>query len=187
MQWRAVMGTTIRQQRDKFNTKWAINGEGDNYPMYYVSWEEAQEFVRRLNSQTGNQYRLPTEAEWEFAARGGNSSRGYKYSGSNTVGEVAWYSQNSNYDTHPVGTKSSNELGVYDMSGNVSEWCSDWYGDYSSSTQTNPQGPSAGSGRVYRGGSWNGNARFVRVSYRYSGTPGLRNNFLGLRLACSSK
>ena len=147
-QWRAVMGTTVRQQRDKAGTDWPLAGEGDNYPMYYVSWDEAQEFIRRLNAQTGKQYRLPTEAEWEFAARGGNNSRGYKYSGGNSEGNIAWYSENSNNATHPVGTKSSNELGIYDMSGNVLEWCNDWYGDYNSNAQTNPQCPSSGFYRI---------------------------------------
>jgi len=185
-QWRAVMGTTVHQQRDKANPASFLAGEGDNYPMYYVSWDETQEFVRRLNASTGKNYRLPTEAEWEFAARGGISNSTCKYSGSNTVGDVAWYDGNSGDGTHPVGTKSSNALGIHDMSGNVWEWCSDWFGSYSSNAQTNPQGPSSGSSRVNRGGSWNNLARHTRVSYSLNYAPIHRNISLGFRLACSS-
>ena len=186
-QWKEVMGTTVREQRDKENTELPIRGEGDNYPMYYVSWDEAQEFIRRLNVETGKQYRLPTEAEWEFAARGGSSSRGYKYSGGNTAGAVAWFSENSNESSHPVGTKSSNELGIYDMSGNVWEWCSDWYGNYSSNAQTDPRGPSSGTERVVRGGSYVNFERIVLASSRRRITPDVRGDALGFRLACSSK
>ena len=132
---------------------------------------------------TGQNFRLPTEAEWEFACRGGNNSRGYKYSGSNNLGSVAWYYDNSGNKTHSVATKSPNELGIYDMSGNVWEWCSDWYGDYSSDAQTNPKGPGSGSGRVFRGGSWIRFVRSCRSSRRYNGDPTYRNYGLGLRLA----
>ena len=151
--------------------------------MENVSWNDVQEFLRKLNAMTGKNYRLSTEAEWEFAARGGNSSRGYKYSGSNSLGSVAWYYDNSGDRTHAVGTKSPNELGIYDMSGNVWEWCQDWYGSYSSSSQRNPQGPNSGSRRVSRGGGWYYDARRCRVSYRYYITPGGRLNHLGFRLA----
>jgi formylglycine-generating enzyme required for sulfatase activity len=147
-----------------------------------VSWNDCQEFITKLNQITGQQFRLPTEAEWEFAARGGTKSKGYKYSGSNTVGDVAWYSDNSS-ETHEVATKQANELGIYDMSGNVWEWCSDWYGYYGSSAQTNPTGPTSGSRRVGRGGGWNGGAGHCRVSIRGSGTPDDRDDNLGLRLA----
>ncbi len=190
--WQAVMGTDVRQQRDKVNEEWGIRGEGSNYPMYYISWNECQEFVRRLNSMTGQQFHLPTEAQWEYAARGGSRSRGYKYSGSNAIDNVAWYEENSNkkgqsspdYGTHPVKTKSPNELGIYDMSGNVLEWCSDyWKGSYSSGSQTNPIGPSSGSYRVFRGGSWSNNARLCRSSNRGSSIPSYRNFNLGLRLS----
>ncbi len=153
--WQAVMGTTVRQQSDKGNPSWPLHGEGSNYPMYYISWEDCQMFINKLNHMTGKQYRLPTEAEWEYAARGGNKGGGYKYAGSNTLGDVAWYKSNSGSTTHPVGQKSPNELGLYDMSGNVLEWCQDWYGDYGSGSQTNPTGPSTGSRRVRRGGFWN--------------------------------
>ena len=181
--WTAVMGETVSQIATR--NGWSTYGVGDNYPMYYVSWDDCQEFVRKLNQLTGKNFRLPTEAEWEYAARGGSKSRGYKYSGSNTLGSVAWYADNSGKAAHPVGTKSSNELGLYDMSGNVWEWCQDWYGDYSSSPQTNPKGSNSGLYRVIRGGSWGFNARYCRVSYRDINTPSFRGDSLGLRLVLS--
>ena len=154
-------------------------------PVEMVSWNDCQEFITQLNQLTGKNFRLPTEAEWEYAARGGNNSQGYKYSGSNTIGNVAWYYGNSNFQTHNVKTKSPNELGIYDMSGNVLEWCQDWFDSnyYSNSPQTNPTGPSSGSARVYRGGSCNDySAKGCRVSDRSSGDPGNRYYYLGLRL-----
>lgn len=166
--WQAVMGTTVRMQRDKENNSWPLRGEGSNYPMYYVSWNEAQEFINELNRRTGKNFRLPTEVEWEYAARGGNKSVGYQYAGSNNLNDVAWNTDNSGSATHPVGQKRANELGLYDMSGNVWEWCSDWYGDYSTSAQTNPKGASSGSYRVYRGGSWDDRAYNCRSAYRFS-------------------
>lgn len=148
------------------------------------SWDDCQEFIRKLNALSGQHFRLPTEAEWEFACRGGNNSRGYKYSGSNNLGSVAWYDDNSEGQTHSVATKSPNELGIYDMSGNVWEWCADWYGDYSSGAQTNPTGPQSGSHRVRRGGSWINYARNCRSSNRNSDYyPTFRGLILGLRLA----
>ena len=199
--WEAVMGTTIEQQRQKdeeyYGFGWGLYGQGSTYPMYYISWEECQEFIAKLNQLTGKEFCLPTEAEWEYAARGGNKSRGYKYAGSNSIDEVAWYITNAfevgenspAYGTHPVGTKSPNELGLYDMSGNVWEWCSDWYSDsyyysyYSSSPSTNPTGPTSGSNRVLRGGSWIDSARDCRVSVRFNSIPGFRYYFFGFRLA----
>ena len=171
--WKAVMGSNPSRFK------------GDNLPVEQVSWDDVQEFLRKLNAMTGKRYRLPTEAEWEFAARGGNSSRGYKYSGSNSLGSVAWYYDNSGSRTHAVGTKSPNELGIYDMSGNVWEWCQDWYGGsyYENSPRTNPKGPNSGSDRVRRGGSRGDYARFCRVSFRDDYTPDYRHYSLGIRLA----
>ncbi|MBQ7448353.1 MAG: SUMF1/EgtB/PvdO family nonheme iron enzyme, partial [Paludibacteraceae bacterium] len=180
--WQAVMGTTVSQQRDKANKDWSLFGVGNNYPMYYINWEECKEFIKKLNSLTGMTFRLPTEAEWEYAARGGQKSKGYKYAGSNNLRDVAWYGDNSGSTTHTVATKQPNELGIYDMSGNVWEWCQDWYGSYHSYAQTNPQGASSGSSRVLRGGSWLSIAQNCRVSNRNNNNPSNRNNNLGLRL-----
>ena len=189
-QWEAVMGTTIRQQHDKarapsgFN---GIHGEGGNYPMYYVSWNDAQEFIRRLNAGTGKKYRLPTEAEWEYAARGGNKSEGYIYSGSNVLDDVAWSSHNSSGSSHPVGSKQPNELGIYDMSGNVREWCNDWYQDgYPSSThRRDPAGPPSGSHRTERNGSW-GNVWYNnQIFFRHGLDPNHRGKLIGFRVAHS--
>ena len=171
--WRAVMGSN------------PSNFKGDDLPVESVSWNDCQTFINRLNSYTGHNFRLPTEAEWEFAARGGNYSRHYKYSGSNYIDDVAWYADNSDWRTHPVGTKQANELGLYYMSGNVWEWCGDWYGSYSSYSQTNPIGPNSGSYRVNRGGSWNDYARGCRSSNRDGNAPGGRYYCLGLRLVLS--
>ena len=169
--WQAVMGSNPSD----FN--------GSNLPVEKVSWEDCQTFIRKLNAITGKNFRLPTEAEWEFAARGGNKSRGFKYSGSNTIDDVAWYDDNSADKTHPVATKAPNELGIYDMTGNVWEWCSDRYGSYSSSSQYNPTGPNSGSDRVYRGGCWDYGAWSCRVSNRINRDPTDPSSFLGLRLA----
>ena len=170
--WKAVMGS---------NPSFF---EGDNLPVEQVSWNDCQVFIQKLNQLTGKQFRLPTEAEWEYAARGGRKSQGYKYAGGNNIGSVAWYTGNSGIETHPIGTKQANELGIYDMSGNVYEWCSDWYGDYTSSSQSDPQGPSSGSGRVGRGGDYGSSAGYCRVSNRYGILPGCRGDNLGLRLSC---
>lgn len=188
--WKAVMGTTIEEQRDKAEEYWnescELYGIGNNYPMYYVSWNEAQEFVRKLSELTGKKYVLPTEAQWEYAARGGAKSKGYKYSGSNTISDVAWYGEDYNTgSTHLVGKKLSNELGIYDMSGNVGEWCSDWFHSnyYANSPQTNPTGSASGSLRVYRGGSWDSDGGSCRVSIRDGGGPDGRYINLGFRVA----
>ena len=169
--WKAVMGSNP----SKF--------KGENLPVENVSWDDCQVFVRKLNSLTGQNFRLPTEAEWEFACRGGNNSLGYKYSGSDNIDNVAWFDCNSGRKTHFVATKSPNELGIYDMSGNVWEWCSDWYDKYSSGAQANPKGPESGSGRVCRGGCWFSFVRYCRSSNRFSFNPTYRNYYLGLRLA----
>ena len=181
--WKAVMGNTVSQIASEISRK--TYGVGDNYPMYYISWDDCQEFIQKLNALTGKNFRLPTEAEWEYAARGGNKSRGYKYSGSNNIGDVAWYKDNSGKKTHPVKTKQANELGIYDMSGNVWEWCQDWYGKYSSNAQTNTTGPATASNRVSRGGSWGDGARYCRSLIRGGINPGDRDKGLGFRLVLS--
>ena len=159
--------------------------EGNNQcPVESVSWNDCQEFIKELNRLTGKEFRLPTEAEWEYAARGGKYSKGYKYSGSNNEDEVAWYARNnSSSKPHSVKTKKANELGLYDMSGNVWEWCNDLFGDYQSYSQTNPTGPSEGEHRVLRGGGWYYFDGSVRVSNRNCSTPGNRSDNYGLRLA----
>ena len=154
----------------------------DNLPVEKVSWDDCQTFIAKLNQMTGKTFRLPTEAEWEYAARGGKKPKGYEYAGSGNIDLVAWYDDNSESKTHPVGTKTKNDLGLYDMSGNVWEWCGDWYGSYSSEAQTNPTGPATGSYRVYRGGSWFSFALYCRVSFRNYSTPSNRDDNLGLRL-----
>ena len=160
--WKAVMGSNP----SKFEG-------GKNLPVESVSWDDVRVFIRKLNKITGKEYRLPTEAEWEYAARGGNRSGGYEYSGGNSIDDVAWYSKNSDDKTHPVGTKAPNELGLYDMTGNVWEWTSDYYG--------------AGSRRVTRGGSWYYGVGSCRVSYRYGYETENRYDHLGLRLAFSPR
>ena len=170
-EWEAVMGSN------------PSNFKGAKRPVENVSWSDCRQFIRKLNSLTGKNFRMLTEAEWEFAARGGNKSRGYKYAGSHILDDVGWYSSNSSSTTHDVGQLDPNELGLYDMSGNVWEWCADWYGPYESGAQTNPMGASSGSNRVYRGGSWYHAAGSCRVSYRNYYTPDLRGSNLGLRLA----
>ncbi len=199
-EWRDVIGTSIRQQRDKTNPDWSMAGEGNNHPMYFVSWEEAVEYCNALSRREGltlcysgsgsniqcnfnaNGYRLPTEAEWEYAARGGSSSRSTTYAGSNTISGVAWYSDNSGNQIHPVGGKQSNELGIYDMTGNVWEWCWDRYVRYGSGSQRDPAGPSSGSNRVERGGSWSINTSHCRVANRNLDTPTDRYGDLGFRV-----
>lgn len=172
--WQAVMGN---------NPSYF---SGTNLPVEKVSWNDVvYEFLPALNALTGQNFRLPTEAEWEYAARGGNKDRGYKYAGSNKIGNVAWYMDNSNSETHPVATKSPNSLGLYDMTGNVKEWCSDWFGLYSSDSQTNPQGPSSGSARVLRGGSWKTYERGSRVSFRHLDGSESSNANAGFRLVLS--
>ncbi len=180
--WKAVMG--------KVKFLWLFETDdnpsyfkGDNLPVEQVSWYDCQKFISKLNSMTGMNFRLPTEAEWEFAARGGIYSLYTKFSGSNNIDDVAWYYYNSGHKTHPVGTKQANELGIYDMTGNVWEQCSDRYGRYSSSSQTNPTGPNTGSSPVYRGGGWGTYACYSRVSYRCRITLGGCGNLsIGLRL-----
>ena len=172
-EWQAVMGS---------NPSYFI---GDDLPVEHVSWNDVQEFLKKLNKLTGKEYRLPTEAEWEYAARGGNSSRGYKYAGSNNIDDIAWYTQNSGVKTHQVGLKRANELRLYDMSGNVWEWCSDWYGNYSAGALTNPRGPSIGTSHVLRGGNWYARAVDCRSTYRRNTTTDSASQGIGFRLAVS--
>ena len=171
--WQAVMGSN------------PSHFKGDDLPVEQVSWNDCQDFISKLNAMTGKRFRLPTESEWEYAARGGNKSRGYQYSGSYNIDDVAWYSDNSGSKTHAVGTKEPNELGIYDMTGNVWEWCQDWYDSYSSFPQTNPIGAVSGSYRVCRGGSWYDSAGYCRSSYRYYYAPDCRGYYLGFRLVLS--
>ncbi len=163
--------------------------EGDDRPVDTVSWDDAQEFIQKLNAATDQKYRLPTEAEWEFAARGGKYSGSYQYAGSDAIEEVAWYgyySSNGNQhgETKPVDLKYPNELGIYDMSGNVWEWCQDWYGDLPTYAQVNPKGPIDGNYRIGRGGSWSGrDSIFCSVWYRDFYLADGRDNFHCFRLA----
>ena len=169
--WQAVMGNNPSEFKNN-----------SQKPVENVSWNDCQKFIKKLNKLTGRNFRLPTEAEWEFAARGGNRSNGYIFAGSNDIDEVAWNGFNSGYMTHPVGQKSPNELGIYDMSGNVEEWCQDWNGNYSSESQTNPTGPSSGSSRVTRGG-WYEAVSYCKVFSRIGDYPSNSFNWNGLRLA----
>lgn len=165
-------------------------GRSMQQPVEWVSWNDCQEFCRRLSLITGKTFRLPTSAEWEYAARGGNKSKGYIYSGSNNPDDVAWYKDNAfdvgeghrDYGTHPVKSKKPNELGIYDMSGNVLEWCSDWWENYTAKAETNPQGPATGEWKVLRGGQWGTYGREGRVSNRTNNHVGGKNDFTGLRI-----
>ena len=173
--WREVMGSNPSK-----------NKQGGKYLVENVSWNDCQKFIEKLNARTGLNFRLPTEAEWEYAARGGNKSKGYKYAGSDYLDEVGWYRNNSNYKhSYPEGQKKPNELGLYDMSGNVYEWCQDRYGEYSSEMQTNPTGSASGRDRVLRGGGYWAVAEVCRVSLRYYRDPGFSYEFIGLRLVLS--
>ena len=185
-QWEKVVGTSIYQQWTKADISGSPSrGVGPDYPMYCVSWDEAMEFCRLLSNKTGRTYTLPTEAQWEYAARGGNKNEGAKYAGSNMIDAVAWYSENSGSSTHIVGSKRANALGIYDMSGNVWDWCKDWYANsYVSYDTNNPVGPSSGSSRVVRGGSWDYTASFCRVANRNYISPGNRDYNLGFRVVC---
>ena len=178
--WQAVMGTNPS----------SFTGDPQR-PVEQVSWEDCQEFIARLNAITGKNFRLPTEAEWEYAARGANKSHGTLFAGGDVITDVAWCYYNSyavgvespDYGTHSVATKHGNELGLYDMSGNVYEWCADWYGPYVEDAQENPVGPETGMRRVTRGGGWFSTSPESRITFRNYESPGSRNYYLGLRLA----
>lgn len=190
--WQAVMGKNpsyCNGQRE-----WETDfGTNLKRPVDNVSWNDCQDFIKKLNTLTSKSFRLPTEAEWEFAARGGNMSKGFKYAGSDNIVDVVWFEGNAaspaidrsspDFGTHTVATKAPNELGLYDMCGNVLEWCQDWYGDYSEDSQKNPTGPKSGELRVLRGGSWNYSAEICRVSRRCFGPDTIGLNITGLRLA----
>ncbi|MBR2234442.1 MAG: SUMF1/EgtB/PvdO family nonheme iron enzyme [Prevotella sp.] len=156
--------------------------QGANLPVENVTWDEVQEFIALLNAESGLNYRLPTEAEWEYAAKGGNKSDGSKYSGNSVLGACGWYYSNSDATTHEVGGKEANELGIFDMSGNVREWCNDWFGYYDAESADNPQGPSDGNMRVNRGGSWTTPAVNCRNTYRHTDAPTDKAQDLGFRL-----
>lgn len=165
--------------------------KGADHPVESVSWQDTQKFIKQLNESSGNIYRLPTEAEWEFAARGGTQTEGYLYAGSDKLSEVGWYEQNSGESTRAVGQLLPNELGFHDMSGNVVEWCEDWYGgEYyqlclDQGLVENPGGSVEGSHRVLRGGYWYGDAHDCRGSYRHLVRPRRRYAYIGFRLALS--
>jgi len=171
-QWKTIMG----------NNPSYFKACGDSCPVEEVSWNDAQTFIQKLNQQTGKKYRLPTEAEWEYAERSGGKSE--QYSGGNDIDSVAWYDKNSGNKTHPVGTKQPNGLGIYDMSGNVWEWVNDWYdgGYYKNSPKDNPKGPGSGTFRVLRGGCWANSARSTRSANRYGGNPDFGDSSYGFRL-----
>lgn len=154
-----------------------------NFPICYISWNDCQEFVRRLDSITGMPFRLPTEAEWEFAARGGNKSQGFRFAGGNIVDSISWGLSNAGFRTHEVKQKQPNELGLYDMTGNVSEWCSDWYAPYHLGTEPNPQGPTTGQEKIMRGSSYSNCLENSYISHRYMAAPTEATNYCGMRLA----
>ena len=199
-EWYDIMGTTVRQQRDKADKSASIYGEGDNYPMYYVSWFEAVEYCNKRSQKEGltpaytingtnvtwnrsaSGYRLPTEAEWEYACRAGTTTA-YN-TGASISNNTGWYSDNRITTAHPVGQKPANTWGLHDMHGNVYEWCWDWYGDYASGAQNDPTGASSGSGRVARGGGWFTLARYgyIRSAARSGHTPTYRDAVFGFRV-----
>ena len=177
-QWKKVMGSNPSHFKDL----------GDKCPVEMVSWNDTQEFISKFNSQSGKKYRLPTEAEWEYAARsGGKSEKWVGTSNESSLGDYAWYNANSGIKTHPVGQKKPNSLGIYDMTGNVWEWCGDWYADkyYENSSKSNPRGADSGSSRVLRGGSWDTSAQGARAAYRIWINPDNRYDFIGFRVSVS--
>jgi len=169
--WKEIMGTSPSHFRDC-----------NQCPVERVSWHDAQNFIKKLNVLTGKNYRLPTEAEWEYAARGGEKTQNHRYSGARNINDVAWYSGNSGNKTNEVGQLKPNELGIYDMSGNVWEWCNDWFSSYSSTTETNPKGPETGDGRVVRGGSWFGYIDANRLTFRGFDDPSNSRSYIGFRI-----
>jgi formylglycine-generating enzyme required for sulfatase activity/tetratricopeptide (TPR) repeat protein len=189
-QWKAILGTTLAQQRDKANKDWTLYGEGNDYPMYYVSWDEAVEFCRRLSQKVGKSVRLPTEAQWEYACRAGSKTR-FSFGDDDDYGDLgdyAWFRTNSGGKTHAAGQKKPNDFGLYDMHGNVWQWCSDWYAkSYGNGDMTDPQGPNSGSGRVLRGGSFGDPPLRGRSAGRNWYAPGSWNNGIGFRVSVESQ
>jgi len=199
--WRGfVRDTGFRSEAETEGWAWILTGgkwemkEGyywdnpgfsqtDRHPVTCVSWNDVQAFVKWLKHKEGGNYRLPTEAEWEYAGRSGSTTRFCFGDSYGQFGEYAWYDSNSSSKTHSVGQKKPNAWGLYDMHGNVWEWCQDWYGGYLSGHVTDPKGSSSGSSRVFRGGSWNSRARYCRSAYRGRFDPGRRSSFIGFRLA----
>jgi formylglycine-generating enzyme required for sulfatase activity len=185
-QWQRVMGTSVAQQRDRGSASLPLVGEGAQYPMYYVSWDEAQEFIQRLNSQDdGYTYRLPTEAEWEYACRAGTTG---DYAGS--LNAMAWYDDNSDHTTHPVGQKQPNSFGLYDMHGNVEEWCEDWsHENYNGAPTDGSAWINGGTQqhRVLRGASWFLHASDLRSSLRNLNVPRYRSDFAGFRVVAVAR
>jgi formylglycine-generating enzyme required for sulfatase activity len=171
-EWRAAM---------RRESTWYDEAKGDNKPAWLTSWNDVQEYISRLNTFSGKNYRLPTEAEWEYAARGGNKSHGYEFSGSDNIDEVAWYKGYIS-SLQPVGLKKPNELEIYDMSGNMWEWCSDYWGNYTDVSQTNPTGPGTGAYRVVRGGSFENDSFYCRNAFRTKASSNLQY-CCGFRLA----
>ena len=185
-QWERVMGSTVQQQRDKVDPQWEMRGEGADHPIYYVSYDEALAFCQKVTASEraagrlpeGYAYTLPTEAQWEYACRAGTTG---DYAGN--LDSMGWYGDNSGNTTHAVGQKQANAWGLYDMHGNVWEWCRDWYGAYPGGTAADPSGAASGSDRVFRGGSWYFSAPYCRSAFRGRRSPGIRNSNLGFRLA----
>ncbi len=171
-QWKAIMGKNP-----------SYDQSDENQPVTDVNWNDCMEFIKKLNDVTGRKFRLPTEAEWEFAARGGNFSKSFIYSGSDNPDSVAWQSEFDSEKPHLIMQKKPNELGLYDMSGNVWEWCSDWWAVYPKNDQINPKGPATGDSKILRGGSWGSSAEYCRTTLRFRRAPSNRTYYYGLRLA----
>ena len=189
-QWAEVMATTLAQQRDKANKDWPFFGEGADNPIYYVSWEEAAEFCTKLSKKTGRTVKLPTEAQWEYACRAGSRTKFGFGANEEDFGDYAWYTKNSDEKTHPVGQKKPNTWGLYDMHGNVWEWCRDWYDkDYYSATGNvlDPQGPEDGAFRVLRGGCWGQVPLRCRSASRMWDFPAGRGGSMGFRVIVDLK
>lgn len=180
LQWKTYCNATGRKMPEAPSWGWI-----DSHPIVNVSWDDAVAYCDYMSDKTGNLYRLPTEAEWEYAARGGKTSKGFKYSGGQSLDMVGWYEPNSGAKTNPVAQKRANELGLYDMSGNVWEWCQDWYGNYEATAQTNPRGVKSGSFRVLRGGSWHISATSCHVANRNFNNPSYRHSSYGFRVVLS--